>query len=77
MVLLKRIILCFDLCIWFLRLLNVSIVFKALGPKLVMIQKMVNTYSYLREPSVIWFIILAADEYRINEASLYYDLLIF
>jgi hypothetical protein len=37
----NRIVLCIDLLIWYLRLLHVSIVFKSLGPKLVMIQKMV------------------------------------
>ncbi|CAF0758789.1 unnamed protein product [Brachionus calyciflorus] len=36
-----RIIYAFDLSIWYLRLLHVAIVFKSLGPKLVMIQKMV------------------------------------
>lgn len=37
----SRIVLCMDLCIWYVRLLHVSVVFKSLGPKLVMIQKMV------------------------------------
>ena len=30
-----------DLSLWYMRLLHVSIIFKSLGPKLVMIQKMV------------------------------------
>lgn len=37
-----RIVLCADLWLWYLRLLHLSIVFKSLGPKLVMIQKMVK-----------------------------------
>lgn len=37
-----RIVLCMDLCIWYVRILHVSVVFKSLGPKLVMIQKMVK-----------------------------------
>ena len=37
-----RIILCVDLIIWFMRILNVALVFQSLGPKLVMIQRMVN-----------------------------------
>lgn len=43
---LVRIILCIDLCIWYLRLLHVSVVFKSLGPKLVMIQKMVRDLMF-------------------------------
>lgn len=40
-----RIIYALDLVIWYIRLLQATIVFKSLGPKLVMIQKMVKTYS--------------------------------
>jgi hypothetical protein len=39
---LARIILCQDVCIWFLRLLHVSLVYKSLGPKLVMIENMIR-----------------------------------
>lgn len=35
-----RIILCVDLSIWFIRLFHVLMIFEALGPKLVMIRKM-------------------------------------
>lgn len=38
-----RIILCIDLVAWYMRLLHVSVVFRSLGPKLVMIQKMVSS----------------------------------
>ena len=37
----KRMLYAIDLMIWYLRLLHVSILFKSVGPKLVMIQKMV------------------------------------
>ncbi|CAF1009735.1 unnamed protein product, partial [Brachionus calyciflorus] len=37
-----KISFCIDLTIWYLRLLHVSLVFKSLGPKLVMIQKMIR-----------------------------------
>jgi transient receptor potential cation channel subfamily M protein 2 len=37
-----RVTLCVDLCIWYMRLLHVFTFFKALGPKLVMIKKMIN-----------------------------------
>ncbi len=37
-----RILLAIDLTIWYVRLLHVALVFKNLGPKLVMIQKMVK-----------------------------------
>ncbi len=37
----KRIILAFDLIIWYLRLLRVSIIYETIGPKLIMIQEMV------------------------------------
>lgn len=36
-----RIIFALDLSIWYIRLLQVTVIFKSLGPKLVMIQKMV------------------------------------
>ncbi len=39
---LARIFLCQDICVWFLRLLHVSLVYKSLGPKLVMIEKMIK-----------------------------------
>ncbi len=41
-----RLVLCIDLCIWYMRLLHLSIVFKSLGPKLVMIQKMIQDLMF-------------------------------
>ena len=36
-----RLTFCVDLSIWYMRILNVALVFQSLGPKLVMIQRMV------------------------------------
>jgi len=41
-----RLVLCIDLFIWYMRLLHLSIVFKSLGPKLVMIQKMIQDLMF-------------------------------
>lgn len=38
----SRVILCFDLSIWYIRLLHFLLVFKSLGPKLAMIKKMLR-----------------------------------
>ena len=37
-----RLVLCVDLWIWYVRILHVSLIIKSLGPKLVMIRKMVS-----------------------------------
>jgi hypothetical protein len=42
-----RLIFCVDLTIWYMRILNVALVFKSLGPKLVMIQRMVTLFQYI------------------------------
>ena len=42
-----RLILCIDLIVWFIRLLHMLVVFKSLGPKVVMIQKMVHFGSFV------------------------------
>lgn len=46
-----RIILCLSLCAYYLRLLHVSRVYQGLGPKLVMIEKMVINRIGLHTPN--------------------------
>jgi len=41
-----RIVLCIDLSVWYVRLLHVTLVFKSLGPKLVMIGNMIRDLMF-------------------------------
>ncbi len=54
-----RIILCIDLSIWYIKLINVASCFISLGPKLVMIQKMVKEMVFFILIILIFFLAYA------------------
>jgi hypothetical protein len=62
-----RIVLCIDLIIWYFRLLHFFIVFKSLGPKLVMIEKMARDLMFFISIILIFICLFGV----ITQATLY------
>jgi hypothetical protein len=52
----KRVILCIDLIIWYFRILHSLLIFPELGPKLVMIHKMLKDLALFLPIYLVFFL---------------------